>query len=66
MKGTGIFITKEELEYVEVAYKCSGMFLTGGQPMGDPQYEVLQLTKKYNPPEGSGLNIKTGEFVLPE
>ena len=65
MKGTGIFVTKEELERVKTAQSCSGMFLTGGMPMGDPQWEVAQLTKKYNPPDGSGLNIKTGEFCLP-
>jgi len=65
MKGTGIIVTKEELDHVMTAYKVSGMFLSGGQPMGDPQYEVYQLTKKYNPPEGSGLNMKTGEFCLP-
>ena len=65
MKGTGIFVTKEELERVQTAQKCSGMYLTGGQPMGDPQYEVQLLTQRYNPPAGSGLNIKTGEFCLP-
>ena len=65
MKSTGIFVTPEELETVKVAYKCSGMFLTGGKPMGDPEWEVGLLTKKYNPPKEAGLNIKTGEFVLP-
>ena len=65
MKGTGIFVTKEELEQVQIAQKCSGMFLSGGIPMGDPQRLVFNLTNKYNPPAGSGLNIKTGEFCLP-
>lgn len=65
MKGTGILVTKEELERVRTAQKCSGMFLSGGMPMGDPAYEVHLLTKKYTPPEGSGLNIETGEFMLP-
>jgi hypothetical protein len=65
MQGTGIFVTKEELEVVQTAMKCSGMFLSDGTPMGDPEYEVGQLMKKYNPPTGSGLNPKTGEFMLP-
>ena len=66
MKGTGIFVTEEERQSVETALKVSGMFLSGGVPMGDPQYEVHLLTEKYNPPAGSGLNIKTGEFCLPD
>jgi hypothetical protein len=65
MKGTGIFVTKEELEHIRVEQSVSGMWLSGGQPLGDPAYEVGLLTKKYNPPEGSGLNIRTGEFMLP-
>lgn len=63
MKATGIFVTKEELERVETAMKTSGMFLSGGVPMGDPEHEVFLLTRKYNPPAGSGLNIRTGEFI---
>lgn len=65
MKGTGIFITKEELQAVQTALSVSGMFLSGGRPMGDPQWEVKKLAEKYNPPEGSGLNPQTGEFMLP-
>jgi len=65
VKGTGIFVTKEELEQVQTAQKCSGMFLSGGIPMGRPQEIVYDLHKKYNAPAGSGLNIKTGEFCLP-
>lgn len=65
MKPTGIFVTKKELDCVQTAQKVSGMFLSGGVPMGDPAYEVHLLTKKYNPPEGSGLNIKDGQFYLP-
>lgn len=65
MKSTGIKITPEELEAVKTAQACSGMFLSGGLPMGDPEYEVHLLTKKYNPPPDSGLNIQTGEFVIP-
>ena len=65
MTGTGIFVTKEELEQVKTALKCSGMYLSGGIPMGDPEREVYILHKKYKAPEGSGLNIQTGEFCLP-
>jgi len=65
MRGTGIFVTKEELETVKTAQECSGMWLSGGLPIGNPEYEVQLLTEKYHPPTGSGLNIKTGEFCLP-
>ena len=65
MKGTGIFVTEEELENLNIQIKCSGMFLSGGAPMGNPQKYVYDLTQKYNPPSGAGLNPKTGEFMLP-
>lgn len=65
MKGTGIFVTEEELEHVRIAQACSGMFLSGGIPMGNPQQLVFDLAQKYNPPAGSGLNLETGEFCLP-
>lgn len=65
MKGTGIFVTKEELDGLKVEMQTSGMWLSGGIPMGNPQYYVYQLTLKYNPPKGSGLNPKTGEFMVP-
>lgn len=66
MKVTGIKVTPEELEHVKIAQKVSGMYLSGGIPMGDPTYEVYLLTQKYHPPKGSGLNTETGEFVLPD
>ncbi len=66
MKGTGIVVTQEELERVKTAQSVSGMYLSGGMPMGDPAYVVQLLTNKYQPPKGAGLNIKTGEFMLPE
>ena len=66
MTGTGIFVTTEELEQVKVAQRCSGMYLSGGIPMGDPGAIVAELSKKYNAPAGSGLNVQTGEFVLPQ
>lgn len=65
MSRTGIFVTESERDAVEIAYKCSGMFLSGGKPMGDPAWEVEQLRKKYEMPEGYGLDLKTGEFVSP-
>ena len=64
MKGTGIKVTPEELDRVLTALKCSGMYLSGGEPMGNPQWEVKLLADKYNPPEGSALNTKTGEFCV--
>jgi len=63
MTKTGIFVTPEELEAVKTAYSCSGMFLSGGMPMGDPQFEVEQLCKKYKLDRSHGLDLKTGEFV---
>jgi hypothetical protein len=51
---------------VKTAQACSGMYLSGGMPMGNPEQVVCSLTQKYNPPQGSGLNIKTGEFCLPD
>jgi hypothetical protein len=65
MTNTGIFITKEELEAVKTAQECSGMFLSGGRPMGDPEFEVAQLVKKYQLDNSYGLRLDTGEFVKP-
>jgi hypothetical protein len=65
MKGTGIFVTAEELEGVRINQRTSGMFLSGGRPMGDPGAAVARLVEKYNPPAGSGLDISTGEFKTP-
>lgn len=59
------FVTSEELEHVRAAQKVSGMFLSGGAPMGNPAWEVEQLRKKYNMPEGTGLDPSNGEFVSP-
>jgi hypothetical protein len=65
MKGTGIFITEEERQNLETEWKCSGMFLPGGQPMGRPEEYAQELKEKYNPPVGAGINLKTGEWMLP-
>ena len=65
MTGSGIFVTPEELESVKVAQSCSGMFLSGGMPMGDPGRIVDDLSRKYNAPKGTALNVRTGEFVTP-
>jgi len=65
MKGTGIFVTEEERQGIETEYKCSGMYLSGGMRMGNPEQAVAKLVDKYRPPDGSGLNLKTGEFMLP-
>lgn len=64
MEGTGIFITDEEKEAVQVAFDCSGMFLSGGMRMGDPEFEVARLCEKYNlDKEKHALNLKTKEFL---
>lgn len=65
MKRLNVFVTESELEIVKTAQKCSGMFLSGGMPMGDPAGEVERLRQKYNQPEGTGLDTSNGEFVSP-
>lgn len=65
-KHTGIFVSKEELDQVQTAQRTSGMFLSGGQPMGDPCAVVTRLAEKYRQPKRAALEIETGEFVLEE
>jgi hypothetical protein len=65
MTHTGIFVTPDELEGVRINQRTSGMFLSGGMPIGDPQAAVARLEKKYNPPANSGLDLSTGEWVTP-
>lgn len=65
MTRTGKFITADELEAVKVAQSVSGMYLSGGMPMGDPGAEVARLVKKYEMPKETGLDPKNGEFVQP-
>ena len=65
MKGTGIFISKEELAQLRTEITCSGMLLSGGTSMGDPQRMAYDLTLKYKPPVGCAINAKTGEFMHP-
>lgn len=66
MKHSGIFVTEKELDQVKTAQKCSGMFLSGGIPMGNPTERVASLCKKYNVPKGFGLDTETGEFLSDE
>ena len=65
MTRTGKFVTTEELEQIRTALSVSGMFLSGGRPMGDPAWEVERLRQKYEMPEGYGLDPSNGEFVSP-
>ena len=65
MKRLNVFVTKEELEAVKTAQRCSGMYLSGGIPMGDPAYEVERLRQLYHMPEGTGLDPRNGEFCSP-
>ena len=63
MRRLGKFVTKEELDGVRIQQRCSGMFLSGGRPMGDPSFAVRQLTQKYFLPDTVGLDLTNGEFV---
>ncbi len=65
MTATGIKVTPEELEQVKTEYETSGMWLSGGRPMGDPQRAVAELARKYKAPDGAGLSMKDGQFYLP-
>ena len=63
MKRLGKFVTKEELQLVCTERDCSGMYLSGGQSMGDPFAAVRRLTRQYGLPDSAGLDLKNGEFV---
>lgn len=69
IKRTGRFITEEERQALETAFKCSGMWLSNGTPLGDPEHEVTQrlaiLRKKYGMSAEHGVDLKTGEFCTP-
>ena len=66
MKHTDVYVTKEELKSIRIAQKVSGMWLSGGVPMGrDPRRMVADLMKKYDVPEDACLDANTGEFVVP-
>lgn len=65
MKRLGVFVSKEELDGVRIAQATSGMFLSGGMPMGNPGWEVEQLRKKYGLPPGTALDPQNGEFCEP-
>ena len=64
IRRLGKFVGKEELEHVKTEQECSGMFLSGGLPMGDPSYLIRMLASKYGfNPNITGLDTKNGEFV---
>jgi len=66
MKRLGIFATEEEIEGVVIQHRASGMFLSGGEPMGDPLKECHRLALKHGLPEITGyygMDTQTGEFV---
>jgi len=65
MKRLNVFITKKELEQLKTEYRSSGMFLSGGMPMGNPEKTVSSLGKKYNMPSDAGIELTNGEFVSP-
>ena len=66
MKRTNIFATKEEIESIKTAQSVSGMFLTGGQPMGEPLKEAHRLALKHGLPKIRGyygIDLRNGEFL---
>ena len=63
MKRLNVFVTKEELDGVKIERDCSGMWMSGGTPIGDPESEVERLRRKYELPWGTGLDLNNGEFV---
>ena len=66
MRRLGKFVTKEELQSVRTERDCSGMYLTGGQPMGDHVAAVRRLIVTYglsSLADTVGLDMENGEFV---
>ena len=69
MIRTKVFATKEEIEQLKVSVSVSGMFLPGGQPMGEPQKDAHRLAISHGLPEIKGYygcDLGTGEFVKPD
>lgn len=66
MRPTGISITPEELQDVRTARQTSGMALSGGQPMGDPEAVVTRLLQKYDMPADAAIDANTGVFWVHE
>lgn len=66
MKRTGVFITEEERAQLQTEQSVSGMFLSGGRPMGDPGAMVDRLNRKYRPGlPGLPIDPGNGEFCEP-
>lgn len=66
MKRLKIFATNEEIESIKTELSVSGMFLSGGTPMGNPQKRTHEIALKHGLPEITGyygIDLKTGEFV---
>lgn len=65
MKNTGIFATKEEIEDLKTSISVSGMCLSGGVPMSNPEKNCHRLALKHGLPEIKGFYgiLETGEFV---
>ena len=62
MKKTGVFISEEELDQLKTAQQCSGMCLSGGQPISDPGAMVQRLCEKYKMLD-CPINLKDGQFM---
>jgi len=66
MKRTGVFATKEEIERLKTSLQTSGMCLSGGKPMSNPQQDAHRIALNHGLPEIEGYygcDLKTGEFV---
>jgi len=66
MNRLNVFATKEEIEQLKVSVSCSGMFLSGGQPMSEPAKDAHRIALAHGLPEITGFygcDLQTGEFV---
>jgi hypothetical protein len=66
MERLGVFATDTEIEHLKVALDTSGMYLSGGQPMSNPQKDAHRLALEHGLPEIDGYygcDLRTGEFV---
>jgi len=69
MRRLGIFATREEMESIKIHRSCSGMFLAGGTPMGEPKKAIDRIAKNHNLPdiEGHyGIDLGNGELLTSE
>jgi len=68
MIKTGIFATEDEMESLRTSIQVSGMYLSGGIPMSNPEKDCHRLALKHGLPEITGFYgiSEAGEFVKTE